>query len=295
MENSYTAWAWPWWTVIVLISVINVVVCALVFKRSLKPDDGLDTGYRKWMRIMGVVFILVGAYRSVFVSRYLAQMAWFDTIFNSSLLIRMLAVFAELSFAGLFALGMLRINSDLPPAEKGNRTIAALAAKGPYFLWLCIFIAQFFATGGLIMKNKTWFAIEETLWTLGFLAILPLAIMQLGRVSALKRGKAAIDLGIIPKFTKLVLAWCVIYCSYGLFYHLPLENWAGALNQMETGLPALKTGWSAVVDAFTIVHESKEYSDWGFGFMLWHSAYFTVCVWMSIFMMQAPRITRTPK
>jgi len=88
------------------------------------------------------------------------------------------------------------------------------------------------------------------------------------------------------------VAWCVLYCCYGLFYHLPFENWAGALNQMETGLPVIKTGLAAVKDAFWVVHASKAYSDWGFGFLLWHSAYFTVCVWLSIFLMQAPRIIR---
>jgi hypothetical protein len=61
---------------------------------------------------------------------------------------------------------------------------------------------------------------------------------------------------------------------------------------MQTGLPAIKTGVSAIGDAFWIVHESKAYSDWGFGFLLWHSAYFSICVWIAIFLMQAPRMLR---
>ncbi len=44
----------------------------------------------------------------------------------------------------------------------------------------------------------------------------------------------------------LIAAWCVIYCSYGAFYHLPLESWTSAFNQIEIGLPAIKKGLSSI-------------------------------------------------
>ncbi len=75
MNSSNIDWAWPWWTVIVIINFLNLVVAAIVYKRSLIPDDGRDSVYRKRMRVMGVIFVLVAAYRSVFVSRYTAQLA----------------------------------------------------------------------------------------------------------------------------------------------------------------------------------------------------------------------------
>lgn len=291
MNSTYTDWAWPWWIVMVFINIVNLIVCVLVFKRSMNPKDGVDLVYRKRMRIMGLIFTMVGVYRAVFVSRYLAQMAWFDSIANSSLLIRIFAIAAELSFSGLIALAMLRVNSDLP-AEKAssNKFISFMATKSPYFLIGCIFIAQFFATGGLIMKSNTLFAIEETLWSLGFLAVLPLAIMQLHRVYSIREKGALKNLKMLKQSTVLIAAWCMIYCSYGLFYHLPLESWPSAINQLDTGLPIIKSGVMAIVDAFIIVNESKAYSDWGFGFLFWHSAYFSVCVWISIFLMRAPRI-----
>jgi hypothetical protein len=292
MSSSYTDWAWPWWTVIVIINVVNLGVCAIVYRRSLNPKDGGDSAYRRRMRIMGVVFALVGAYRTIFVSRYITQMAWFDSIANSSLLIRIFAIAAELSFSGLIVLGMLRVNSDLPVTNNtnANNFKSFMTTKSPYILLISIFLAQFFATSGLITKNKTLFAIEETLWTIGFLFVLPLAIIQLRRVFSIKADGEVERLHMLRKFTRLNVAWCVIYCSYGLFYHLPFESWPSAIQQIETGLPVIKTGASAVVDAFMIVNESKEYSDWGFGFLIWHSAYFTICVWISIFLMQAPRI-----
>jgi len=292
MDSSYTAWAWPWWTVMVMINALNLSAAAWVYKRSLVTRDDIDAVYRRRMRIMGLIFTMVGAYRAVFVSRYFAQMAWFDTIANSSLLIRMFAIAAELSFAGLIALAMLKVNAQLPESDdkESGGFKRFFTTQSPYFLIACIFLAQFFATGGLIMKSNTLFAIEESLWSLGFVAILPLAIIQWRRVKTVTDADSVDPLKMLRGSTRLILTWAVIYCCYGLFYHLPFENWPGAIEQMRTGLPAIKTGWSAIRDAFLIVNASKEYSDWGFGFLLWHSAYFSVCVWIAIYLMRAPRL-----
>ena len=292
MSIPTTDWAWSWWTVMVIVNIVNLTICALVFRKSMLSVDSNESSYRKRMRIMGLIFTLVGAYRAVFVSRYLSQMAWFDSIFNSSLLIRIFAIAAELSFSGLIAFALLQVNKDLPEMEnsKSNTFISFFKTNSPYFLIGCIFIAQFFATSGLIIKSNTLFAIEETLWSLGFLAVLPLAIIQVRRVYAIKDKEAIKSLKMLRQSSVLVAAWCVIYCSYGLFYHLPLESWPSAFNQLETGLPVIKTGMSAIWDALTIVNESKEYSDWGFGFLFWHSAYFSVCVWIAILLMRAPRL-----
>jgi len=290
MDNSNTDWAWSWWTVIVAINVINLIVCAVLLKRSLNNSGEGDALYRKRMRVMGIIFTLVGAYRAVFVSRYMTQMAWFDSIANSSLIIRILAIAAELSFSGLIAFEMLQVNKLLPDINNSsNRGFSSfITKKTPYILIISIFLAQFFATSGLITKSKLLFAIEETLWTIGFLSVLPLAVIQVRRVFAIKEKAMVNNLKLLRSSTLVIAAWCIFYCCYGLFYHLPFENWAGAMDQIETGYPVIKSGGSAIVDAFTIVNESKVYSDWGFGFLLWHSAYFTICVWIALFLMQAP-------
>ena len=178
---------------------------------------------------MGLIFTLVAAYRAVFVSRYFTQMAWFDSLANSSLLIRIFAIAAELSFSGLIALALLQVSRDLPDTRKesmpGIRSF--ITKKSPYILLLCIFLAQFFATSALIIKSKLLFAIEESLWTLGFLSVLPLALMQLRRVYGVKDKETVNRLRMFRISTLVVAAWCVFYCCYGLFYHLPLESWAG--------------------------------------------------------------------
>lgn len=273
----------------VIINVINLAACAYFYRQSIKAPEGSST-YLRRMRIMGLVFTLVALYRAIFVSRYLYQYAWFDTIANSSLIIRTFAWAAELSFAGLVAMAMLRFNADIPDNNsKPNQFVSKYASTAPYILISCIFIAQFFATGGLISKSRLLFAIEETLWSIGFLAILPLAVLQFQRVFSNKHHPSLHGMSMLKTFSAVNLGWCVIYCTYAVVYHLPTEYWASAFAQLETGVPTIKTGMSAVKDALTIVNVTHNYNDWGFGFVLWHSTYFSVCVWLAIFLMRGPR------
>lgn len=281
---------WLWWYCMVAINIAQVTACIYFFRKSAQAPDG-QTVYVRWMRIMGIVFTLVAFYRSIFVSRYLYQYAWFDTVLNSSLLIRLFAWFAELSFAGLIAFAMLRFNKDLPSSQRtANPVTAFIHTKSPDVLIACIFVAQFFATTGLITKSRLAFAIEETLWSLGFLSILPLAFVQFRRVFRLSGRTPSDGLAMLKSFAVINFGWCVIYCTYGLVYHLPTEYWVSAFQQIETGIPEIKQGISALWEAFSVVNVTHDYNDWGFGFFLWHSAYFTVCVWISLFLMRAPRL-----
>jgi hypothetical protein len=290
INSTETAWLWPWWFIMVSINIIQVAVCIHLYRRSLLEPDAQDS-YVKWMRIMGLVFTLVACYRAIFVSRYLYQYAWFDTVLNSSLLIRLFAWSAEMSFSGLIAFAMLRFNKDLPGQNRPSNVIAVFfQTKAPYILIACIFVAQFFATAGLISKSRLAFAIEETLWSLGFIMILPLAFIQFYRVFTVKDEAIGRRLLILKSFAIVNLCWGIIYCSYGLVYHLPTEYWTTAFNQINTGIPEIKLGFSAIFEAFSVVNVTHDYNDWGFGFMFWHSAYFSVCVWISLFMMRAPRI-----
>ena len=78
---------------------------------------------------MGLIFTLVALYRSIFVSRYLYQYAWFDTLANSSLLIRTFAWAAELSFSGLIALAMLKFSADMPNTTLGVKPLKLTVQK----------------------------------------------------------------------------------------------------------------------------------------------------------------------
>ncbi|HUT81677.1 MAG TPA: hypothetical protein VMZ29_10795 [Candidatus Bathyarchaeia archaeon] len=290
MSDFSTLWAWPWWATMVSINVVSLVVCAIIFRQPMKPKVEKTTRYQKWMLIMGVIFTVVGLYRSIFVSVYYPQRAWFNTVANSSLLIRLFAIFAELSFSGLITFSMLQFNTYLPAneGENGNKFRKFIETKSPYILITCIFLAQFPATAAVITKFELLGAIEETLWLLGFLSILPLAIIQLRRVLKIKEPELKEQFRMLRTSAIIILAWCIIYCTYGLVFHM-YEMWVSVVNQLQTGFPTIQTGLNAIIDAFMNVNVSRMYGDWDWGFLLWHSAYFSICVWISLYLMQAPR------
>ncbi len=295
---SSTAWAWPWWGILVAISLMNLSIGAFIWYKSVKAGV-LKDRYRLMMLIFGTIFIVIGSYRTVFVSSYLEQLAWFDTFFNSSLFIRSIATVAELSYASVIILTLQRISEQVPAinGHSAPRKEVVLYEKiAPYFFISCLFIAQFFATSATITKIHVLFAIEETLWGLAFLAILPLSIMQCIRVFSFKDKEMQKRMFMFRVMTVFFSAFCVGYCIYSLGFHLPVEYWPAAIAQlqMDVPMPEIRHGWQAIVDAFTVVNVTHDFDTWGgIGFMIWHTGYFSLCVWMTLFMMCGPRILKT--
>jgi len=272
-----TAWAIPWYTTMVIINVMGLVYCAVVYKRSLIPRDGKDSTYRKWMRIMGVIFTLVSAYRAI-------------SVWAIPYTFRIPNTLAEVSFAGLFAYAMLKFNTYLPvTADASTSKFKSFLTKTPYILVICLVIAQPIDTWGGITDFLFRGAIVETLWGLGFLSVLPLAIMQLRRVSSIKDKEEKERLRLLKYSAIIIVTWCVVYCMYRWIFTLP-GMWIWVFKQLEAGAPLLETDLQAIIGVLGIrTQTSLEYSDWGFGFLIWHSAYFSICTWISIFLMKAPR------
>ncbi|MEH6568727.1 MAG: hypothetical protein V7709_06620 [Halioglobus sp.] len=294
MSEMEWTWAWNWWSVLVAINVVNLIACGVLFSRSRNSDDIEYAYYGKLMRNFGAIFILVAVYRSVFVSSYLNQLAWFDTLANSSLLIRFFAIFAEISFASLIMLALLQLNKEVPHPAQGapERAPGFLLTKAPYVLFACIFIAQFFATTATITKIEILFAIEETLWGIAFMSILPLTLVQRARIYSYKDSKAQEELKSYRGLTLMMAVFTVGYCAYSLLYHLPIELWPDAIAQwqMESPIPAIRTGGQAVRDAFFVVNETKDFASWGgIGFFIWYTGYFSLCGWMVLFLMTGPK------
>ncbi|MHA1461151.1 MAG: hypothetical protein ACTSO8_06675 [Promethearchaeota archaeon] len=272
-----TAWAIPWYTTMVIVNVVALVYCAVVYKRSLIPRDGKDLTYRKWMRIMGVIFTVVSAYRAI-------------SVWAIPYTFRIPNTLAEVSMSGLFAYAMLRFNTYLPATDDARASkFKSFITKTPYILVGCIVIAQPLDTWDNISNFVIGGTIMETLWGIGFLSVLPLAIIQLRRVLSIKDKEEAERLRIMKYSSIIIVTWCVVYVMYRWIFTLP-GMWARSFAQIEAGLPPLNTGLQAIIDMLGIsIRTSLEYSDWGFSFLIWHSAYFSILTWITIFLMKAPR------
>ncbi|MCL2499701.1 MAG: hypothetical protein FWE90_05120 [Defluviitaleaceae bacterium] len=265
-----------WWTVMVVIGAVNWVAALFLFCRSFRwakesPEYG---GYITILRVCGLVFASVAAYRSVFVSSYPSRLAWFDTVLNSPMIIRSLATFAEMSFIGLIAVVLIRLNKEMGLTKKG------VLALSPYVAVLFIFAGQFFAFGGLFWQSNLLFAIEEGLWGAAFLVIAPLVVVGLGKVR-----KAEGVHKSVKAFFIVMAVWCAGYLAFQWGYAMPFIYIADIAKDAGRVIPTdvLRTALYDIV-------VTRDFDVWGgIGFFIWHSGYFSVCVWMSLFFMSAPR------
>jgi hypothetical protein len=248
---------------------------------------------------MGLTFVAVAFYRSIFVSSYLRQLAWFDSVLNSSLLIRSFAIFAELSFAGLIAMSLLRMNKEIPELiDTKNKLITFLQTKTPAIFFWCIFIANIFATSATITKIDLLFAIEETFWGIGFVAIIPMLIISLRKLSAYRNTPAWDNMRKFRIATTIITIFSIGYAIFELGFNLPVVYWPNAIAQLQMPNPdpAFRFGMPAIRDALLIVHETKDLNAWGgMGFIIWHSGYFSICVWIVLFLMTGPRLLYSAK
>jgi len=267
-----------WHTVTVVVSAANFILGALLlfglFRKKIEPDNAK---YALLLRLLGLVFVAVALYRSIFVSSYQNRLAWYDTVLNSPFLIRSLAFFAELCFNGMIAAILLKMGGEMNLA--GDSKLARAAAKLPLAGFACIFAAQFFAYAALVAQYKTALAIEETLWALAFFSYAPpvvLGLREAKRRPAAFRGYKA--------FLLVMAVWCAGYLLFQCVGALPLHY---AHIAQDAGLVVPPDALRTAIYGYT---QTRDFAAWGgISFFIWHTGYFSLCSWMALLFMTAPR------
>ena len=257
-----------WWLIMVLINAASVGIYSCLFVRSVRSDsmEPENRRYKAILRFAGAIFLAVSMYRSVFVCSYPSRLAWFDTPFNGPLVIRILATFAELSFAVLVMVPVLHINREMPlPCRTGLQKF--LIYRLPYGTFLCLFTAQFFAYTGLFTQHLLLFTIEETLWALGFLCIAPAALCQARNVCANHGRDPAYR--FIKVHLILLSAFTVGYLCYQLGYALPFRHYLKLAADLKKPHLQMAEGASLALHQYTATHDFDAWG--GIGFFLWHS------------------------
>jgi hypothetical protein len=272
------SWDQIWQTVMVLVGTVNLLIALVLFFKSRKQAalEPHNAKYFLLLRIAGLIFISVALYRSIFVAKYSGGLVWFDTMLNSPFIVRCLAALAELSFVGLIAAIMLKMIKELA-LDKNNKPFVNIISKLPYFAVGFIFTAQIFVFYGLITKYMLPFAIEEVLWALAFFSFVPLVIMGLRSHSPARKDYKA--------FLIIMAVWCCGYLIFQCFYALPFMYFANVAQDAGKAIP--QNAFNRAVFDYTM---TRDFNTWGgIGFFVWHSGYFSVCSWMSLFFMSAPR------
>lgn len=285
------SWALPWWSSMVILNIISLLIGLIIFVKSKKADKlkPETAKYRKKMRFAGLIFISVALYRSVFVSSYPERIAWFESMANSPIIIRSLATFAELAFAALIMWSLLKMNKDIPLPEhhKDNKFLDFLETKTPYLFFIFLFLAQFFATAGLFTQYTILFAIEETFWGLAFLFIAPLLIIQFKQVFSNKDPNYKKEMLLYRIFLTIMLVFTSGYLIFQFAFALPVTLYSQIAADFAKPHPTLIQGIKDSIYNFTATRDFETWGGWGF--FIWHSGYFTILVWMVLFFMNGPR------
>ena len=264
-----------WWAIMVVIGAINLGLAWWIFSRAIRSGDQR----RIAPLVLGLIFVTVACYRTIFVSDYPDRLAWFGTMFNSPFVIRSLALCAELSFIGLLA-WVLR---SLPPIGDALSSLDRAMRVLPIIAVCCIGAAQFFSFGGLITQFNFLFAIEETLWALAFISLTPVVVVRLRR-----RAPADSNRRI---FLIIMAVWCFGYLAFQLFYALPFMYYAHLADGLRTIV--FSDALHQSIFNFTATHD---YSTWGgIGFFIWQSGYFSICSWIVLYAMTVPIHSKQPE
>jgi len=263
-----------WHSVMVAVSTVNLLAALFLFFRSFqwKKREPQNTRYFLLLRTMGLIFVSIALYRSIFVSSYPDRLVWFDSLLNSPFLIRCIAVFAEMSSIGLVAVIQLKLSKDM--------ALSGGVGKFPYVSVVCIFFAQFFAFAGLITQFLWPFAIEETLWALAYFCVIPVAAAGLKGLKKQEQKEKHLKFALV-----IMLLWCAGYLAFQCFYALPFMYY-GELAQ-DAGKLIPENALNLAIYNFM---KTRDFNTWGgIGFFIWHSGYFSLCSWLALIYMSAPR------
>lgn len=147
-----------WYILVISIAAIALFISSVIIYKHLNNGN-------LGLLICGWIFTAVALYRAIFPSMYENRAVWHETPANSTQVIRMLALVAEICMA-ILMFGAYRF--------MGNKSVLVTI-----FLVLVI-VAQIPATLGAYTSYGWLYAIEETIWTV---AAIILFISTVGMVN----------------------------------------------------------------------------------------------------------------
>ncbi len=262
-----------WWTVLSLIACLNIILLLIAYGKFKKQTYGDDTRrYRRLQFIFASLYTLGCGFRSIFPRGDIRRIVLYDSWISAVAIGRTVATIAEMSFVAQWTLLLLEMGKFTR-----NETIRFIA-KLPLPL---IFIAELFSWYACITTNYIGTAIEESLWAIA--ASITVYGFYLARPYYEGKQKTFLNLGVFSG---------ICYVFYMLFVDVPayVFNWMEAEAEGKEYL-SITEGFKEVC---TVWHHTLSYQDWQYE-MIWMTLYFSVAVWMSILIINAPRLDMLKK
>jgi len=256
-----------WWYTLSIISVLNIGLWTLSFRLLLRNSNKYLTNIFKGRVIiiwLSLIYVSVCAFRSFLPRIDLERLCLVDHWLSSVLIGRTITTVAEICFITQCAF-LLR--------EAGINTENRFAVFISLLLVPIIIVAEGFSWYASITTNYLASVIEESLWTAsGFLLIT--SFLSLWPDSDRKE----------RSFLSVFILFGLVFFVFMIFVDVPMY-WQRYLLDYESAKIYLSL-WQGLQDAAVNYRVSFDWNVWR-SEIPWMTLYFTVAVWVSIYMPHA--------
>lgn len=255
-----------WWYFMSAIALFNMLLLLFAYRkhRLRKASEQLKR-IRQYHVFLAAVYTLGCGFRSVLPRADLRRVVLVDSWISAIFIGRTVATIAELSFVlqWSFLLYELGLFSQ-------NKTVLKLS-KWPFPI---IFIAELFSWYACTTSNYMGTIIEESLWAIA--AAITVYGLWISSVHYIKEQL---------KFLYMAIVAGLMYVLYMLMVDVPayVNKW---MADEKTGkvYKSVQDGLIETTQQWTV---GLTYQDWQYE-MIWMTLYFSVAVWMSIYLIVAP-------
>ena len=264
-----------WWGILWLVAIINLVLWFYTFqmlKERLPTMATLLQYTRNWQWRLAFLYTVGCGSRGMVPRGDLRRIVMIDCWFSSIVVGRTIATIAELSFVAQWCFLLYEAGK-----ATGHKTILLLA-KLPFPI---IVVAEICSWYACTTSNYIGTTIEESLWTVA--AVLTTYGLYLARPYYEGAQKTFLTRGMIAGLMYIVYMVLVDVPAYVSGWMTDQAN-GKVYKTIGEGLTEISTQW----------HVTYAYADWRYE-MVWMSLYFSVCVWGSIYLINAPALDQNLK
>jgi len=268
MKRKRSIGLFAWWLGLCTVSIINIGVLGWFWiahrKKRSSPNQRAYLQQRRQLEL-STVFVLGCAFRSYLPRADVQRIALVDSCLSSILVGRTVATIAELSFVAQWA---QMLESWARPAKLNE------IVKFSRLIFPAISLAEVFSWLGVLTTNNFWHVLEESIWGASEIGLTISALVMRRKYQ-----------GALQQFMGWMALCGAIYVAYMFTLDIPTYYSRWRRDQMdgkeytgfEEGLRKLAFHWRLTYDPH----------DWQ-GEYIWMMIYFSLGVWVSLALTQAP-------
>jgi hypothetical protein len=272
-----------WWASISIISIGNIF--ALLTILSKNPVN--KSTYTKSMRILAGFYVVGCAFRSFLPRVDAERLCFYDSPLSAITIGRTVATIAELAFFAQLSLVFHQLSHEfvLHRGRAARDVFIQIVESMAGLTFVGIMIAELASWAGVLTTNHLWHCVEESLWMYCVMALTICAAILIWKWKQVDLDQEKQN---PTKPWMLLYSFLIcgpVYCLYMYLVDVPMyyQRWLQGQAQNVQYL-SLAQGWASASRCHLV---SQDFDLW-LPDMIWMGAYFSVCVWGSLWLMRAP-------